>query len=244
MIRSAMLAASLSFSAAAAACAQSVPSAPQPSEAIFSLSATGEVRVAPDQATVSAGVVTRADTANQALRENAQRMARVFDELDEAGVAEHDMQTSQLSVTPVYSRVDSRSASPQEPRIIAYEARNTVTALVRDLDRLGLTIDAVFDAGANSLNGVNFSSSNADEARNEARRRAVAALNDRRDLYAEAAGFAIVRITQFSESGGYAPRPAMMMRAESFAADAAPTPVAAGELTISVTVNASWQIDG
>lgn len=212
-----------------------------PRIAELSLSATGQVSLVPDQATVSAGVVSREDTAAAAVRANAQAMSRVFAELRRAGVAERDMQTSQLSVSPVYQSYSSRDAA-NEPRIIGYEARNTVNALVRDIDSVGQVIDAVFEAGANTLNSVSFSSSEADEARDEARRRAVAELTARRDLYAEAAGLEIVRLLSLSESGGGQPYP-VMMRSEAFSADGG-TPVAAGELTISATVSAVWEIEG
>lgn len=241
MIRTAIAAALITLSPltlAPAAFAQEA--APQPAQ--LSLSATGEVSVSPDQATISAGVLTRADTAGGAVRENAQAMSRVFAELRRAGVAEADMQTSQLSVSPVYQQ---SSSGRNEPTITGYEARNTVSAMVRDVDDVddvGAVIDAVFEAGANTLDSVEFSSSQAEAARNEARRRAVTELYALRDLYAEAAGFDLVRLTSFSESSGGRPYP-MMMRAEAFSSDAS-TPVAAGELTISVSVNAVWEIDG
>ncbi|MCR9130255.1 MAG: SIMPL domain-containing protein [Alphaproteobacteria bacterium] len=211
-----------------------------PTPATLSLSATGEVSLVPDQATVSAGVVTQGDSAAEAVRANALAMSRVFAELRRAGVAERDLQTSQLSVNPIYQSYD-RSSS-REPRITGYEARNTVSAMVRDIDEVGDVIDAVFEAGANTLNGVSFSSSEAEEAQDEARRRAVAELMALRDLYADAAGFQVVRLMSFSESGGGRPYP-VMARTEAFSSDAS-TPVAAGELTISATVSAVWEIEG
>ena len=235
MIRTAALAFALIASPAAPGFAQEA----EPRLSQLSLSAEGEVRLVPDQASVSAGVVSRADSAAEALRANTAAMSGVFRQLQDAGVAERDMQTSRLSVAPVYSRPD-RSAG-QEPRIIGYEARNTVTALVRDINSVGAVIDAVFTAGANTLGGVNFSSSQAGEARDEARRMAVTELYARRDLYAQAAGFEVVRLLNFSESGGVQPMPVpMMARAESFDAS---TPVAAGELVIRAHVSAVWQIE-
>lgn len=206
----------------------------------LSLSATGSVSVTPDQARVSSGVVTRANTAAEALRANSQAMERVFTQLRRAGVAERDMQTSRLTVSPVYSQPARGSEEPA--RIVAYEARNTVSALIRDLDRTGSVIDALVNAGANQLEGVHFSYSREAEARNEARRAAVTELNGLRDLYAEAAGFRVTRLVSFSETGGYRPQPVYMAAVRMM--EDASTPVAAGEMTIEVTINASWQIEG
>ncbi len=234
MIRTAALALALIALPVAPSLAQDA----EPRAAHLSLSADGEVRLVPDQATVSAGVVTQGETAAEAVRANANAMSRVFRELRRAGVAERDMQTSRLSVNPIYSRPERSSGA--SPRITGYEARNTVSAMVREIDEVGAVIDAVFDAGANTLDGVNFSSSQADAARDEARRLAVAALYARRDLYAQAAGFEIVRLMNFAESGGFQPMPVpMMARAESFDAS---TPVAAGELVVRASVSAVWEI--
>ena len=211
-----------------------------PRPATLSLSATGEVSLAPDQATVSAGVVTSADTAAAAVRANAQAMTAVFAQLRRAGVAERDMQTRNLTVNPVYSQPERSSMGT--PRITGYEARNTVAALVRDIDTVGAVIDAMFDAGANTLDGVSFSSSEADAALDQARQRAVTELMALRDLYAEAAGLRVIRLTDFNESGVGRPM-AVMARMESYSMDSS-TPVAAGELTVSMTVNASWEIEG
>lgn len=235
MIRTAALALALLALPAAPALAQES----EPRIAQLSLSAEGEVRLVPDQATVSAGVVTQGETAAEAVRANAAAMSEVFNRLQSAGIAERDMQTSQLSVSPIYSRPDRNSG--QSARITGYEARNTVSATVRDIDAVGEVIDAVFEAGANTLNGVNFSSSQADAARDEARRLAVAALYARRDLYAETAGFEILRLVSFSEAGDFRPQPVpMMARAESFDAS---TPVAAGELVLRARVSAVWEIE-
>lgn len=234
----ALTAAPLALAPAALAQAHTQPAQ---TEATLSLSATGSVSVAPDQARITAGVVSRADTAAEAVRENARTMQAVFAALREAGVAEADLQTARLNVNPVYANQPSRNNEYSEPRITGYEASNQVSALLREMEGVGAAIDAVFEAGANTLDGVQFLSSEAESARDEARRAAVAELTELRDLYAEAAGFSIVRLVNFSESGGARPMPMAMARMESM--DAA-TPVAPGELSIEVTVNASWQIEG
>ena len=92
MIRSAALALTLFVLPAAPALAQEA----EPRIAQLSLSATGEVTLVPDQATVSVGVVSRGDSAAEALRANAASMDGVFGELRRAGIEERDIQTSQL----------------------------------------------------------------------------------------------------------------------------------------------------
>lgn len=238
MFRTLLLAGALAVPAAASALPATAHAQTAAEPATLSLSATGEVRIAPDLAVISAGAVTRGRSAAEALSANSSVMNDVFAALDDLGIAERDRQTANLSVQPVYS--DRRQQDGGEREIVAYEARNTVSARVRDLDRLGAAIDALVEGGANQLQGIEFAAEDPGEARNEARRRAISELMALKDLYAEAAGFEIVALHSMSESGGgRQPRP--VMRAASV--EMAPTPVAAGELTISVTVQAEWRIE-
>lgn len=209
--------------------------APRPGR--ITLSATGEVRAEPDMAVLSGGVTTRADTAADAMTANSRAMNQVFQALRRAGIAEADLQTARLQVSPVYDYSQNREA-----RIVGYQATNTVSARVRDLDNLGRTIDAMIAAGVNEFQGVNFMLENQDAALRQARLNAVAELRAVSALYAEALGVRLGRIAEFSEQAGQAqPFPVARMMAME-AADSA-TPVAAGRVTVSVTVTASYEID-
>ena len=209
-------------------------------EGRLTLSATGSVRVAPDMATVSAGVVTQAASAAEALSANSQAMNGVFAALRRAGVPEDDVQTSNLQINPVWSGGYSSNGGESERRITGYQATNTVTARVSDLDNLGQTVDALVSSGANQLQGVNFGLEDRDDAMNEARRRAVAELGQLRSLYGDALGVNIGRLVEFSEGSNYSP-PQPMMFARSEAMNDS-TPVAAGQLDISVTVTGVYAI--
>ncbi|WP_019959738.1 SIMPL domain-containing protein [Woodsholea maritima] len=210
----------------------------------LTLNVAGEVRAAPDMASVSAGVVTRGESAAEALAENARVMNEVFAQLNRSGIAERDRQTTNLSVQPVYeNRPYNANEEERAPRIVAYEARNTVTAIVRDLDKVGRTIDALVNSGANQLQGVEFGLQDQSMIEDQARRQAMTKLRERANLYGEAGGFEIGRILTLSESGSYRPSPVMYARAEmAFNDGAAPSPVAGGELVVSVNVNASFAI--
>ncbi|MGK0266457.1 MAG: hypothetical protein ACI82N_000703 [Maricaulis sp.] len=201
----------------------------------LSLSATADVQIAPDYATVQSGVVSRAATAQQAMQDNARAMTAVFEALRRAGVTGNDVQTSQLSVTPVYA--DRQEPGSNELAIIGYETRNTVSAKVRDTARVGNVIDAMVSAGANNIQDVSFGAEDTSTAMDQARRDAIASLLARADLFAGAAGFELCGITRMSEDFSRPAVPMLMSRMES-----ASTPVAAGQLKISATVNADFCI--
>lgn len=209
----------------------------------LTLSSYGETRAAPDQATISMGVTTQAPTAAAALAANRSRMTAVISAIRAQGIAERDIQTSGLNVNPQYTYPNRTNSNPGAPRITAYEVSNQVTVLVRDLGKLGPAVDAVVGSGANQINGVSFGLQNADARADEARRQAVANVARKAELYAQAAGLRVVRLVNLAESGGYTPRPpVMMMRAMAESADAGSTPVQPGEVGVRVDVTAVYEL--
>jgi len=206
--------------------------------ATLTVSAEGVSRLAPDMASISLGVITEASTAGKALRANADRMTKVIAALRKAGLADRDIQTSGLSVTPQYDYPNG-----QPPALRGYQAANQVTATVRDLARLGPVLDATVNAGANTAGQVSFGLSDPLTAENAAREAAVKALGAKADLYARATGHSGVRLTALSE-GGFAPQPRPLERAYAMApmAAGAPTPVAPGELNVSITVSGVFEM--
>lgn len=203
------------------------------------LSAVGEVSATPDMATIQAGVVAEAATASAAMADQRERMTAVVEALKAAGVAQSDIQTTSLELTPVYPAYDYQN-NRQEMTITGYRAANRVTVTARDLAKLGPTLDALVEAGANDISSISFDFSESDDLQDAARRDAVAKLRERADLYASAAGVRVGRLLELSEAGGFQPYP--VMATARFNAEAASTPVEAGTMTLQVTVNATFEI--
>ncbi|MFN3463266.1 MAG: SIMPL domain-containing protein, partial [Terricaulis sp.] len=179
---------------------------------------------------------TEGATAAAALAETARRMAALNAALRRAGVAERDIQTSNVSVYPqqVYGE-------GQAPRITGYQANNSVTVKVRRIDNTGRVIDAAVGAGGNTVNGVSVTHADPDAQLDVARRDAIAEARRRAELYASALGMRVNRIVSVSEGGGYAPP--MPVPVERFAAqDAAATPVSPGEIETRVSVNVMFEL--
>lgn len=199
--------------------------------------AEGHADRVPDVADISSGVVTAAPTAAAALAANAARMTTVAAAVRRAGIAERDIQTSGLSLQPQY-----RYENSQPPVLTGYQATNTVALRVRNLASTGKLIDALVAVGANQINGPNFRVDAADAAMDEARTKAVAAARARADLYARASGLRIKRIISISESSGERfPQPIVMMAMRAKAQDS--TPVAPGEVTLSVNVTMMFELE-
>ena len=207
----------------------------------ISVSATGNSYQAPDLATVSAGVVTQAPNAQDAMKANAEKMTAIFDALESAGVHKRHIRTSQLSLNPQYDYKETRN----QPRIIGYQARNTVSAKSDDLERVGPMIDALVSAGANNINGVNFGIKDSVAAKSKARKSAVVEARQKAEEMAEAAGLSLGRILRMNEnthSSGVPQRMANVMHEMQGAAADMSTSISGGEQTLSVTVNITFEI--
>jgi uncharacterized protein len=236
-------AAALAFAVVVTAAQVAFAQAPPAADARFqatrlSLSANGQVMAAPDMATITLGVQTEAPSAAQALADNAQQMARIMTALKRAGLADKDIRTAQLSVSPKYVYEQN-----QPPRLTGYEASNQVNVITRDLKRLGATVDAAVGAGATNVNSISFGLLDPTAAQDAARLVAVKALQAKANLYAQALGHPVARLVSFSEGGGYAiPPPAPPPMAYSARIQAAPTQVAPGEMRIQVEVSGVYEL--
>ena len=214
--------------------------------AVLNIAAEGKSTRTPDLAVFSAGVTTQAATAGAALSENANRMTAVIASLRKAGIAERDIQTSNLSVNPVYGqpkRLPDGSFDQQEQIIVGYQATNQVSVRQRKLDSYGKVIDTLVANGANQVNGPTFQIDNADGAMDEARIEAMKKARARADLYAKAAGLRVVRVLSISENAGWSPpQPQVMFARADMASAPKSSPVAAGELEMTVTINVSYEL--
>ncbi len=242
-----MAAALAAAGAATPAMAQAVSPGPvvAPGNAVLTLSADGRSTRVPDLAVFSAGVTTQAKTASAALSQNAEQMNAVIAALKASGIAERDIQTSNLSVNPVYGqpRADANGNVSGDPVIIGYQATNQVEVKQRKIGNYGKTIDTLVNAGANQVSGPSFQLDNPDAASDEARIEAMKKARARAELYAKAAGLTVKRILTISESGGYAPPQPMVMYARADAMMAkAPSPVAAGEVQVGANVTVTFEL--
>jgi hypothetical protein len=163
-------------------------------------------------------------------------MTRVVAALRAAGIAPADIQTATLSVSPQYAYAQGAA-----PRLTGYEATNQVAVTTQDLAHLGRLVDAAAGAGATNVGQISFGLKNHGSAANFARLAAVKDLDDKAQIFADAAGYHIRRLVNLSEASAMqaAPRPMMAMvagRAE------ASTPVETGEIVVSVDVTGEFEL--
>ena len=200
---------------------------PDPASGI-TVHGTGRISGTPDVLTVSVGVQTTAGHAVDALNQNSQRAHAVIDALKGNGVADKDIQTSQLSLSPHYTSSNVLSG---------YDVSDTVTAKLRDVGRAGQTIDAAVSAAGDSgrLEGVSFSFDDDGSLRAQARHDAVGQARSQAQQLADAAGVKLGALRSLTESSPVSSWPVRYDTAGGVAPAATPIQAGTQELTVDVT---------
>ncbi|HZI20570.1 MAG TPA: SIMPL domain-containing protein [Pyrinomonadaceae bacterium] len=170
---------------------------------------TGEsdVRAQPDTAVVVVGVVTQSGRAVEAQQVNARKSEAVIAAVRQAAGEGVEVRTSDYSLSPQYDYGGGR------PRINGYEARNTVTVTMRQLDNVGAVIDAATQAGANNVEGVSFVLRESNPARRQTLAEATKQAMEKAETMAQALGGRVVRVVEQQE-GGFRNRPTQVEQEE------------------------------
>lgn len=163
--------------------------------ATITVTGSASVTLKADYARISVGVSSKAATVEQAANENNAAIFAVIEALKEAGVAEEDIATSNYSV---YAEYDYASFGGQ--KLTGYNVTNQLTVIIRDMDHIGATLDKATAAGANNIYNIEFLSTKADEAQDEATVYAVQDAMRRAKLLASAAGLNLGGIRSISDT--------------------------------------------
>jgi uncharacterized protein YggE len=198
-------------------------------------SGSGEARVSPDRATIVLGVESKASSASAAAADNARRQRSVIDTLRALGLSSAQLATVNYRVSPDLQYNQSTGT----PRVVGYTVSNSVRADIRRLDDVSRVIDAALAKGANEISSLEFYSTQADSARRVALAVAVANARADAEAMARAAGGSLGPLLELS-SAGVPIRPFNQVAMARVAAGPVPTPIEAGDQTVSVTVSARW----
>lgn len=202
----------------------------------LTVSGSSKVLAQPDTAIISVAVVTQNTSAVQAQQQNAVKTTAVLDALKIAAGSGAEIKTSGYSLVP--QRVYKEN---QPPTITGYEARNTVTVTLSDLNRVGAVIDASGKAGANNIDGISFTLRNDRDVRGRALTEAAREALGKAKILAQSLGGRLIRVTSISE-GGTTPRPVLYAQRESLA-QSADTPIEIGNLEINSSVELIAEIE-
>lgn len=217
--------------------ARPVAAASDPTEHTIAVTGTGTVTVKPDIADVRLGVSVQKSTVKEAQAAAAAAMTSAVAAIKKAGVANDDIQTTTVSVGPVY---DYPSGGGQ--KLVGYQFTNQVAVTVRDLSKVADVIDGAIAAGANTVDGVTFRVHDQVAAESQARTAAMADAKARAQALATAAGVRITGVAQIAETSAPVPMPMAFGGNVAKPADVS-TPISPGTSDVVVTVAVSYIIE-
>ena len=205
----------------------------------LSVSGSGEAFLAPDIAYVYIGVHTENTTAAQAVTDNTAQTEELIQAIRDFGVEANDIRTTNFSIYPM-DRFDPATGMPSGEKVYAVD--NTVYVTVRNLETLGDLLDTAVQAGANSVNSIQFDVEEKDEALQQARAEAVEDARNQAAALAQAAGLTLGEIRSISFFDAQ-PYPLFDGKGGGgMAAAEAAVPIQPGQLTFTVNVSVTYEL--
>lgn len=202
-----------------------------------SVTGVGEASGVPDQAQVTAGVQILADTVLEATRENQSIVEKIMAALEEQGIPEERIQTSNYSIW-----AEQEYREPRQNRISGYFVANVVTIRIDEVGKVGDVLAAVTNAGANSIHGIQFGVKDTAALEQEAREAAMADARTRAGALAKLAGVQLGEVLSISTSYGAGPPRPMVARSFEMADAAAAPGISPGQQSVDVQVHVSFAI--
>jgi uncharacterized protein len=196
----------------------------------------GRTSGTPDVLRVTLGVNVHRSDVSSAMTAANTRQTKVRNSLRKHGVAEKDLQTSDVSVYPDFDR---------RGRPNGYHVSETLTAKLRDLKTAGQAITDAVRAGGDEavVQGVSFSLEDNADLLAQARDQAFADAKAKAARYAQLAGRALGEVQLVAETASpQQPQPIPYAYDGAGAALKAAVPIDPGTSDVSVTVTVRWAL--
>jgi len=200
--------------------------------AIITISVTGEgkVEVKPDISILSFGVSVDDKDPQKAMDGLTQKANAVVKALLDLGIAEEKIQTSNLSLYPVYS-YDPQTGKATLEGYRASESFSVETAIAK----AGKTLSAVVKAGVTDIGGITFDASTKEDLKLQAIQAAMKNARAKADATLKDTSYKVTGIESISVDTINYPQP-ILYKAVSNAADSVPVQGGTLDITVNVTV--------
>lgn len=207
----------------------------------LTLSASATLSKPADELQLKIGVVTFAQTAQEALRENSEKMNRLFTHLEELGFNGDDFETHKFTVNPSYAPTPKDPPPFWHPTINGYEVTNAILIHTSKLEMTGQIIDSANQAGANSISDIRFALRSPRKYWTEAL--SAAGSNAVRDAeaIAQATGVQLIRVLSISLNHTQIRSPHLNVAALAKGENLS-TPIEPGDVSIEANVTLVYEI--
>lgn len=188
-------------------------------------------------ATINMAVITKSPSAKEAVRENAQKMAKVQEALRTYGLDEKSFYTTNYSVYQETEHV-------KDQMFYNYRVSNDLIVTISTESNMGEILDCALEAGINEFSNIVFIPDNYEEAMKTAQALAVKNARDAAETFAESAGVRVGKVISISEN--YRESPRRLMHANMEMKGPAPNPttsIIAGDTTVSSNITVVFELE-
>jgi uncharacterized protein YggE len=215
-------------------------------ENVITITGHGEVQAVPGIANVSFTIKKEAKTVKDAQIQVKAIEKKVLESLNVNKVALSDIKTTNASFNPKYEYknvICNQYSCPSNSVIVGYEAYESISLKIRDVDTVGKIIEDLGAVGVTELTGPNFTVDKEDDYKIKARKQAIDDAQLKAKVLAKDLGIRLGKMTSFNESGNYPmPMYAKTMSLDSAVGSSAPAVLPVGENTISSDVTLTYEI--
>lgn len=199
------------------------------------VSGEGSMKIQPDYAIISIGSEIKDVDSGKAKKQNDEIIAKMIQVIKKSKIDEKDYQTQ---------RVNLYKSRDYQQKKDYFVANQTITITLRNLDQYETLMSDLMDAGANSINGVEFKSTQTEKFASEIRAKAVLDAKKKAQDYASALDQAIGKALIISDQSFVNTPRVYAMKTAAFSADSVTQEqtLAIGEIEISTNVNVVFEL--
>lgn len=148
---------------------------------LITVTGQAEVKVPPDEVVFTLGVVKLNKDLLVAKEENDRSVRSIMELTRSYNIAQQDVQTDYIGVTPRYRDAGRRGVGEEEPERIfeGYEVSKTVVIRLRDLKRFESLLSDILKAGVDRVRDLDFRTSEIRKYRDNARAMAIRAAREK-----------------------------------------------------------------
>lgn len=205
----------------------------------ISITATGEVKLMPDVAYATVGVLSKNEKLKTAQEDNRTKMDAIYKALNDKGITKENIRTASYSVNPTYDYTSGTG------KITGYEVANTVEVTINNIESVGEILDVCSAAGANTAYPIQFDLKDKTAAYNDALKQAVEKAKAKADIAAKASNVTISGVMKIEENYNTSTpyfNDRLYATASATKESVPETQISAGELTITADVHIVYEI--
>lgn len=200
------------------------------------ITGTGKISYSYDSAEITLGVSELADSPTAAFKAMSEKITKVVATAQAKGIQEKGLRTGNLSLYQEYDWKDGVQT------MRGYRATNTVTIKVSDLSQVPAIMEAAVNAGANMVQGVEFTLSDPEGLQGRAMDAAIDNAKAQAERVAKRLGTTVRGVQKVQVLGNYGPMVTYGMNVKAEMAAGAP-PVYGGQGDYSVSVSIVFELN-